>query len=187
MTSNQIVLRVVDALEQANIDYMIVGSYSSNVHGIPRSTKDADFVIALPPGASINHVADAIKPDLHLEPQMLFETVTGNYRYVITHLHSAFKVELFLLSADEHNQERFRRRAKQALDDREVWYQTAEDVIIQKLRWYERIKRSKDRDDVADVIDARRKLLDLPYIRSWCDRHGTRALFEEILASVPDV
>ena len=114
MTSTEIVLRVIDALEHARIQYMIVGSYSSNVHGVPRSTKDADFVVELPAGQSINAIAEAIKPDLIVEPQMLFETVTGNYRYVITHLHSAFKVELFLLSADAHHQERFSRRVQPA-------------------------------------------------------------------------
>jgi hypothetical protein len=187
MNSTEIVLRVIDALERAQIAYMVVGSYSSNVHGVPRSTKDADFVVELTAERSINEIADAIKPELVIEPQMLFETVTGNYRYVVTHLHSAFKVELFLLSADPHHQERFRRKIRRPLGDREVWYQTAEDVIIQKLRWYARAKRGKDREDVADVIDTRRSELDLAYIRRWCDEHGTRPLFEEILREVPDV
>jgi len=27
--------------------------------------------------------------------------------------------------------------------------------------------------------------LDWPYVESWCDRHGTRALLDEIRRSVP--
>jgi hypothetical protein len=32
-------------LNEANVAYMIVGSFSSNYHGIPRSTKGADIVL----------------------------------------------------------------------------------------------------------------------------------------------
>ena len=45
------VVAVVDALEALSVRYMIVGSLASNFHGIPRSTRDADFVVELAPGA----------------------------------------------------------------------------------------------------------------------------------------
>ena len=35
------------AFEDAGLPYMIVGSYSSNFYGVPRSTKDADLVVNL--------------------------------------------------------------------------------------------------------------------------------------------
>jgi isopropylmalate/homocitrate/citramalate synthase len=187
MTSNQIVLRVIDALDRAGISYMLVGSYSSNVHGIPRATQDADFVIELSSDASIGAVASALAPDMKLDPQVLFETVTGNLRYVITHLQSAFTVELFLLTGDAHNQERFRRRIRRVLDRREVFFQTAEDVVIQKLRWLARIGRPKDREDALDVLDTQRSNLDLSYMRRWCDEHGTRPLLEELLAEADSI
>lgn len=182
MKANEIVLHVVDSLERAGIGYMLVGSYSSNVHGIPRSTEDADFVIELSSSDSIARVAEALGPDLKLDPQLSFETVTGNYRFIITHAHSCFKVELFLLSSDAHHQQRFARRERQTLESRKVWFQTAEDVIIQKLRWYIKIKRSKDRDDVVDVLDTCHEKIDLIYTRFWCAEHGTLVLFEELLA-----
>jgi hypothetical protein len=182
MTANTIVLRVIEALDAAAVPYMLVGSYSSNVHGIPRSTHDADFVIDLPSDSALAPIARSLGPDLRVDPQLLLETVTGNHRYVITHIASPFKVELFLLSADPHHQERFKRRLKRQLEGRDVWFQTAEDVIIQKLRWYARAKREKDRGDVADVLDTRGDQLDLDYIRRWTDQHGTRELFEQLYA-----
>lgn len=47
MNATDFALRVVDALERRQVSYMFVGSFSSNAWGIPRSTKDADFVIEL--------------------------------------------------------------------------------------------------------------------------------------------
>jgi len=39
------VVAVFAALDAAHIPNMLVGSLASNFHGIPRSTRDADFVV----------------------------------------------------------------------------------------------------------------------------------------------
>jgi predicted nucleotidyltransferase len=97
-----------------------------------------------------------------LDPQLSFETVTGTYRQYVRHRRSRFKVELFLLSADEHDQERFRRRIEVDLSGRKVWLLSAEDVIISKLRW----ARNKDIDDIRNVMTVQRERLDWTYIDS---------------------
>lgn len=43
MTVDGVALRVSEALGAAGVPFMLVGGFSSNYHGIPRSTKDADF------------------------------------------------------------------------------------------------------------------------------------------------
>lgn len=62
---------------------------------------------------------------------------------------------------------------------------TAEDVIIQKLRWFHRARRAKDRDDAINVLAVQAGKLDMDYIRRWCDAHGTRELLEKLLAEIP--
>jgi hypothetical protein len=47
MSAGEAVLTVIEALEACGITYILVGSYSTNAYGIPRSTQDADFVIEL--------------------------------------------------------------------------------------------------------------------------------------------
>lgn len=44
---------VVDVLEDLNIHYMVGGSLASSLHGIPRSTHDADIVLDI----KMEHVA----------------------------------------------------------------------------------------------------------------------------------
>ena len=92
-----------------------------------------------------------------------------------------FKVEVFRLSEDPHDQERFRRRQSVIIGGRQVFFPTAEDVIIWKLRW----GRAKDREDVRGIIGVQGEKLAWPYIQDWCERHGTRALLEEIRRTVP--
>jgi hypothetical protein len=178
--STDLVLRLIDILEATGVQYMLVGSYSSNYYGRPRSTKDADFVVIITPD-QLNAVARALGGDFQLDHQMSFETVTMTTRYIINHPATAFTIELFVLTGDAHDQERFRRRQHVDFEGRAAWLPTAEDVVVTKLRWSKGGKRSKDIDDIAQLLAVRGSKLDLAYIRPWCDQHGTRSLFEQLL------
>jgi hypothetical protein len=110
--------------------------------------------------------------------------VTATMRYVATHPASAFKVEMFLLSDDAHDQLRFQRRQQVDFEGKNVWLPMPEDVVITKLRWSKGGNRSKDISDVLQILNLRKSSLDLPYIRNWCDQHNTRELFEKLLQQV---
>ena len=183
--ATELVLQFIDALDAAGVEYMLVGSYSSNFYGRPRSTKDAEFVVQVDE-KQLASVAQRLGPEFQLDRQMTFETVTMTVRYVINHPPTAFKIELFLLSDDDHDRERFRRKQKAAFEGRSVSLPTAEDVVITKLRWSQTGARAKDAADVAGIVAVQRNALDLDYIRLWLDRHGTRQLFEALLAAVPN-
>ena len=184
MNPQQATVAIIEAIEKAGIPYMVVGSLSSNYYGIARSTKDADLVLALGP-EGLAAVLARLQPPLRVDPQMSFETVTGTFRNIVELTDSAFTVELFHLADDAYDQERFRRRRPILFAPlgREVFLPTAEDVIVAKLRW----ARSKDIDDVRDVIAVQGDAIDWAYVYSWCDRHGTRPLLDEIRASIPPI
>jgi hypothetical protein len=177
-----VTLRVAEALDVCGIPFLLAGAFSSNHYGIPRSTKDADFVLQLKSAVGDNFVR-ALGEPFDLDPQLSFETNTGTYRQLLKYRGSPFGVELFLLSNDPHDQERFSRRREVYLLGRKFWFPSPEDVIITKLRW----ARSKDKDDVRNVISVQRGKLDWPYIEKWCKEHGTIALLQEIRRSVPDI
>jgi hypothetical protein len=184
MTSADATLAVIDALEQLQIPYMLVGSISTSAYGISRSSKDADIVLELG-GRPIKALADQLGSAFRLDPQMSFETVTMTTRHIIEVDEVPFTIELFHLSDDEHDQERFRRRLRVKLFDRETWLPQVEDVIVTKARWSHQGRRTKDSDDVRDVISVQGDALDWNYIYGWADRHGTRALLDEIRKSIP--
>jgi len=184
MTIDDALRAVVQALEALGTPYMVVGSFSTNFYGKRRPTKDADLVIELGP-KTISQLAPRIAPSLRVIPQMSFETATGTTRHEIEVVGTDLKIELFHMSDDEHDQERFRRRKREMLTDHEAWVPTAEDVIVTKLRWAERVGRQKDRNDLQTVVAVQGDALDWDYIYAWADRHGTRALLDEIRASIP--
>mgnify|MGYP000849895415 CR=1 FL=1 len=183
MTPQEIVAAVIDALEASRIPYMLVGSLSCNCYAIPRSTQDADFVVQAE-AASILALAKRLGPEFQLDRQTAFETVTATKRYLLGVSNNPFTVELFLLSDDEHDLERFSRRRHERFLDRDVAIPTAEDVIVTKLRWSQAGRRTKDVEDVRNVIAVQWGSLDWSYIYSWCEKHGTREILDGIRASL---
>lgn len=185
-TGNEAAARVIGALNQLGIEYLLAGSYSSNYYGIPRTTRDADFVIVF--SKPISQLAEMLGEEFELEPQTSFESVTGTFRDIFEVPSISFKIELFHLSTDAHDQSRFRRR-REIFDDAigcNVFIPAPEDVIVTKIRWAKGAKRGKDADDIRDVITVQGdKAFDWDYIHRWTAEHGTRALLDEIRASIP--
>ena len=176
---------VVEALEAASIDYMIVGSFATNCHAPPRSTKDADLVVA-PPGGPVARALRTLAAPYRLDPQIGFESVTGTLRYLLDVVGTDFDVECFLLSDDPHDRARFdRREREEVIPGFHAFVATAEDTVVTKLRWAKDAGRGKDRDDVRNVLGFRAGALDLPYIERWAAEHGTLDLYREIAASIP--
>ena len=90
MKGNEAVVALIGALENLSIDYMVTGSFASNLHGVPRSTKEADFVVEAPP-EQIDRLLDGLQAPLKSDPQMFFETVTSSRRWsgwTVRHLSS---------------------------------------------------------------------------------------------------
>jgi len=181
MKANDIVIPVLDALHQLQLPFMLVGSFSSNMYGEERTTQDADFVIQLT--RPLGELAAALGPRFRLDSQLSFETVTMTSRYVAEFEEGPFKIEFFLLRDDPYDQERFRRRVAKPFRDRTVFVPTAEDVVVQKLRW----SRPKDIIDARLVIAVQIGKLDLAYIRKWCAEFGKRDLLERLLIEAASI
>lgn len=164
MNANETARVVVEALEELQVPYMLVGSFSTNAYGIERATKDADFVVELG-STTLSQVARHLGPRFTLDPQMRFETVTGTSRSIMTVEGTPFVVEFFGLGRDPHDRERFARRVRVPLLGGSAWLPTVEDVIITKLRWASIGGRAKDRDDVRDVVAVQQDAICPPMVR----------------------
>lgn len=167
-------------LDSAGIGYMLVGSFASNQYGIPRSTKDADFVIDVATD-KMGGLFEMLEPEWLMDSQIMFESITGSKKLEIRHRETEFLIELFFLSTDPHHQERWQRKVREIVGEERFWFPTAEDVIIQKVRW----GRVKDLEDVAAVISVQAGRLDFAYIEKWCTEHGTLDRLKAIRAKLP--
>lgn len=183
MTLEQAAGRVLHALDDAGVPHMLVGGLTANYYGIPRATQDVDVVVQLTGHEPLTRVVASLGEGFSLDAQVSFETITGNARYVIRLPGTPFVVELFVLGDDPFQQERFRRRVAIAIPQigPHVYLPTAEDVVVQKVRW----GRPKDLEDAKDVVAVQGEALDMGYIEAWCNRHQTRERLQAILDQIP--
>jgi hypothetical protein len=179
MTGSGLLAQFVGFLNDKNLPYMVVGSFSSNYHGIPRATKDADIVLRFDEG-TWSELAKDLPEGMSVDPQGGFEMVTATRKELIFTEGSLFEIEVFHLSEDDFDQERFKRRVKVDLGEGvETWIATAEDVIVQKIRWSKGATRPKDFDDVVKVLVRQGDRLDFDYIKNWCEKHSSLEILTE--------
>lgn len=176
--------RVIESLEAEGIPYMVVGALSSSVFGIPRATKDVDIVLQLQTREPLLRLEERLSEVVKFDPQASFETLTGSVRHILTaKTRPPFIVELFELGSDPFVVERFSRRRAEWSGQikRRVFLPTAEDVIVQKLRW----GRAKDMEDARDVLAVQTPVkLDMAYIMKWCDLHQTSGHLKKLLDEI---
>ena len=172
---------VLSALAELGIPHMLTGSLASNAYGLPRMSKDADLVVELQ-AEQLPALARRVAPALKLDDQMSFETTTLTSRWRLLETRGGFEIELFQLSQDAFDQERFGRRIPTTFLGCSTFLPTAEDVVVQKLRWAVRAHRPKDVEDALNVLRARKESLDWAYISRWCAEHGSRELLESLRA-----
>jgi len=172
MTGNEAVFALLKVFGDLEIPHMLVGSYSSNVYGVPRSTKDADLVVQIS-SEQMALLQVNLPESLKMEDQSFFEMVTATRKELIHVDGSNFQIELFHLSEDEFDQERFSNRVEcEYAEGVSTFLPRAEDVIVQKLRWAVGAKRPKDFDDVVSILRVQDEL-DFDHIESWCGKHGS--------------
>ena len=176
---------VIDACMAESVDYMMTGAFAVSYYGIPRSTKDVDFVINLMPPDALERLVRELVPAMEFESQIRFDTLTWGRRHIgKPKAETGLKVELFELFEDPFVKEQFSRKIQVFSGQLgcETWLPTVEDLLVQKLRW----GRPKDLEDVKDVLAVQgTESLDMEYIQNWCGIHATTGRLLEALDAIP--
>lgn len=180
-----IATQVLERIESTGVPYMLFGAIAAGAHGIPRSTRDVDFLVPVTTGGGVNAIIKALDDIVIFEQQAVFDTLTWGKRHVGQTLSPPpVKIELFELFDDLFVMQEFGRRQQIFIPilNCKGWVPTAEDVIVQKIRW----GRDKDLADVTDILAVQgTDKLDMPYIQNWCAIHKTTDRLEAALASIP--
>jgi len=185
MTLLEIACAVFDRAEKLEVPHMVVGAIASGAYGIARATRDVDLLVSIDPILGIRRLMDDLGDLVAFEHQAQFDTITWGRRWVgRSNSSPPFTVELFELQDDPFCASEFSRRGLRFVPilNREAWLPTAEDVVIQKIRW----GRGKDIEDARNVLAVQGpETLDMAYIENWCAAHETTQRLEDILASLP--
>lgn len=181
----QVALRVARVLEDLRVPYLVGGSLASSLHGIPRSTQDADLVADLRPEHVVPLVA-ALKDTFYIDAERAGDAIRGRSSFNVIHLATMTKVDLFVLKDDELSRLEMERRQEVALTEEPgtvLPVASAEDTVLQKLAWFRMGGGVSERqwNDVLGVLKVKRGRLDLIYLGDWAERTGLDGLLRQAL------
>lgn len=181
---------VLDALEAAQLDYLIGGAVAVWAWGEARTTQDFDVVVDLPI-ARITHLsAELAKRDMLVPPEILLDLLLqtkGDLPVNALHLHSQFKAEFFLVRpGDTYRRASFSRRRLVDLGSAfgEVYVHSPEDLILNKVYYFSLSQQTKHIRDIASIINLMVDDLDFAYIEEWAQKLNLTATWYELLGEV---
>lgn len=183
MTLEEPIQRVLEALDQLHIPYMLTGSFVSNYYGEPRSTHDIDLVVQM----STEHAEKleaALTPDFVVSDARAAAAAHQSFNAI--HVASSFKADFWPLKDALFDQEAFARRRPVTLFGRQVPIPTAEDLVLQKLHWAHETGSEQQRRDIVAVLRAQ-EALDQEYLRRWADTLGVHEELSRLQQQVKDV
>ncbi|MEP6820315.1 MAG: hypothetical protein ABJA18_12335 [bacterium] len=174
---------VASVLEQQRINYALVGSFASSIHGMYRSTADIDIVADIT-SEQVIPLLDALQGSFYVDEQAVREAVDLRQSFNAIHFDSVFKIDIFIPKSDEFSRKQIERRElRQLAPDLEqmIYVATAEDTILAKLRWYNSGGQVSNNQwtDVVGIIGASSTKLELDYLHQWAERLGLTDLLDK--------
>jgi len=178
------VVRVVCAvLEKLDIHYFVCGSMASSLYGLPRSTQDIDLVADLSPH-HVERLVAACTGDFYIDATLIRDAIQRESSFNIIHQDSMYKVDIFVLKDESWATTEMDRRREfqigEAPQDR-LWLASAEDTVLQKLRWYKLGGSTSEKQwsDIKGVLAVQQGNLDRTYLLQWARSLGVLDLLEK--------
>jgi hypothetical protein len=176
--------RVASLLEGLRVDYAVVGSLATSLHGIPRSTQDADVLAALEE-RHVPFLLAGLAGDFYADDERVRQGVANRSSFNVIHLGTMFKIDLFVSGDEAFSRSELARRQRVTLEldeERtvEIWFASAEDALLHKLSWYRIGGETSDRQwgDVLGVLRVQGSDLDPEYLDRWSEELGVADLLE---------
>lgn len=165
----------IKVLDELSISYYISGSIASSVFGLPRSTMDIDIVADIQL-FHISHLIQNLENEFYIDEDMIKEAIDRLSSFNIIHLETAMKIDVFIQERDSYQNSTFNRKQKDTLVENdkssEFYFSSPEDIILNKLKWYENGNRVSERQwlDVLGVIKVQGNSLDKDYLINWAQK-----------------
>ncbi len=181
---------VLEAIEEAEVPYMIGGAVAAWAWGEPRATRDLDVVIHIPAEAVGRLSASLTARGMPVPVEIILDHLIedrADLPLSAVHAATGYKADIYLLRpGDELREEAFRRRRRVDMGPAlgEVYLHSPEDLILYKLWYYSLSQQTKHLRDIAAIVLTLGEDLDDAYIRQWAQKKGLNALWEELLERI---
>jgi hypothetical protein len=179
----RVAMRVADAIERCGLRYSVGGSLASTLQGEPRSTLDVDVLVELP-ADRVDALVRELGADFFVDPDSVLRAVRQGTSVNIFHHSTSVKVDLFVAGGSALERSQLQRRARVHVSGGELFVHSPEDILLQKLRWYQLGGEVSDRQwrDILGILMVQQGRLDMEFLRTTAAEAGLSVLLERALA-----
>jgi hypothetical protein len=181
VSQQELLKKVICALEHAGIDYMVTGSTASSLQGEPRSTHDLDLVVNLQKSAVKFLIEAFSEPDYYLDEDSIMEAIDRGSMFNLIDINDGDKVDFWMLTDDSFDQSRFSRKYIENVLDIHIQVSRPEDTILAKLKWANLSGGSeKQFVDALRVYEVQFENIDREYLETWAATLHVNALLDRL-------
>ena len=184
MTSQkEFLARLIKALDDSNIAYMLSGSMGSSLHGRPRATNDADIVID-PTQQQLTGFLDSLGPDYYVSRPTALDALKNRTMFNVIGVASGWKADIIIVKDRAYSQEEFARRKTATVMGMNLCVVSPEDSILSKLEWSRGRESQTQFKDASGVLMVQWDRLDFEYLQKWSDELNVRDSLDRLLKEI---
>lgn len=174
-----LIKRLVKALNDAQTDYMFTGALAASFYGLPRTTADIDIVIDFSLKDTRLLAEQLKKAGLRATERKIETASKSGFRIVsVEDETTPFTVDLILFNG-------LLEKKTGRILGMPTYFQSPEDLILAKLNMIKvtmpKERALKDKDDIKAILKYTR--VDMNLIKKKALKEKTLAIFEELLCS----
>lgn len=179
----EIAIDVGHHFDALGVAWVIGGSVASSLLGEPRATADVDIVADLRP-VHVHPFYLRLNETYYIDEDAMRWAVRDRRTFNVIHFESTTKVDIYVGKDDPLSRGQMERRIFVEAAGAQLPICSAEDIILQKLLWFEQGARVSDRQwrDVLGVARVNRERLDRSYLDGHARANGLADLLTRLLA-----
>ena len=173
---------IAKILNQLRIPYFVTGGMAVLVWGRPRFTADIDIVIQLKYEniAELKNALLAFRKKSYIDEEAAKEAIRNKGEFNFIDVESGVKTDFWILKESEPIiLEQLKRRVVKKIFNERVYFISPEDLILNKLIWYQKSDSSRHLEDAESTFKISGKKLDKNYLKKQAAKLGIAGLLKK--------